>query len=132
MKAALLGWLISLHAWSHVDGHAVLLSPLPRGHNASKLHAESFHLSPFSSARQEANRGCGGNANGGLTVEIPTEAFRAGGPMTVRWRVTAPHNADAVDTGVRISIFYGMDDAFECNVTLMPVCCRQMPFPRAP
>ena len=115
-------WLLGL-----VDGHAVLLQPLPRGHNASKLHTESYHLAPFSSARREANRGCGGIANGGLTVQIPTQAFRAGSSMTVRWRVTAPHNADVLDRGIRISIFYGMDDAFECNVTLVPAVITPMP-----
>ena len=98
-------------------GHAFLRTPIPRDGTAGP-NGRGYRLTPFSDARQKANHGCGGAANGGLTVQRPTQVYQQGLGMPIRWRVAVPHNADVRDTGLRVAIHYAVDDSFECNVLL--------------
>ena len=97
-----------------VAAHGILTIPLGR---PQTINPQGVKLSPFSDARIAANEGCGGSRGAGQgNVRIPTQAFAAGTPVQIQWQLTIPHNADRIDTGVRIALHYDDEDSFECNI----------------
>ena len=73
-------------------------------------------LQPFADAKLKADAGCGGTANRDPGVQTPTIAYTPGASVTVEWKLTIPHPADAEDSGVRIALHYGAGDSFAQNI----------------
>jgi len=94
-----------------------LTQPVPRIGTAGPT-GDGNKLTPFTSARDVANRGCGGTDNGDLGVQIPKVFYAPGSTLVLEWRLTIPHPADRLDTGMRVALHYGPDDSFDCNVLL--------------
>ena len=92
--------------------HAILTIPAGR----PQSNPQGVKLTPFDGARDVANRGCGASQGLATSVIPPTQAFTMGTPIQVQWRLTIPHPADNLDTGIRISIHYGPDASFACNI----------------
>ncbi|KAL1508369.1 hypothetical protein AB1Y20_004479 [Prymnesium parvum] len=96
------------------DAHAVLTAPRPR----LVLPDPGIKLEPFSDARNLANRGCGGKTNEDPGVQVPTVAYQPGKPVRIEWKLTIPHPADNLDTGIRVAIHYGPNDSFDKNILI--------------
>lgn len=96
-----------------VFSHAVLTVPPPRPYVSTPPGAK---LTPFASAKTISDASCGGVPNKDPGVTKPTVAFAPGSAVTVSWQLTIPHNADNLDTGVRIAIHYGVGDSFTQNI----------------
>jgi hypothetical protein len=99
-------------------GHAKLTSPEPRGGPVAGTGAK---LTPFANARTVANGldggdGCGGALNNDPGAQTPRITYSPGQQVTVQWSVTIPHNADRLNTGVRIALRYSSTDGFANNV----------------
>ena len=109
-KAAIAATLVAGAA-----GHGIMTIPVARP-DTSDPRGTKF--TPFSDARNLANRGCGEADKGGLnTVQQPIQVYQRGAAIQVQWEHTIPHPADNRDTGVRIALHYGPGDSFECNVS---------------
>jgi len=108
-KAAIAATLVAGAA-----GHGIMTIPVARP-DTSDPRGTKF--TPFSDARNLANRGCGEADKGGLnTVQQPIQVYQRGAAIQVQWEHTIPHPADNRDTGVRIALHYGPGDSFECNI----------------
>ena len=97
-----------------VLSHGVLVSPRTR--EAAGMRGDGAKLTPFFQAKDLADGGCGGVANGDPGVGRPRQAFRPGSQIKVEWDLTIPHPADNENTGVRIAIHYGPDESFDKNI----------------
>lgn len=101
---------------SGVASHAVMVTPAPR---LGISPGAGTKLSPFESAAQYANAGCGGSRNNDPGVQQPTLAFTPGAQVQVAWQMTIPHDNDAGPdgvNGVRIALHYAPDDSFLQNI----------------
>ena len=99
-------------------GHAVLRDPTPR---QGEINGIGPKLSPFSDAPEVANRldggdGCGASANNDPGRQFPTEAFKPGDKIKVKWEMTLAHPGDEEDSGVRIAIHYSNSDSYQDNI----------------
>jgi hypothetical protein len=94
------------------DAHAIMTKPPPRPNQ----QGTGVKLQPFADAKKLADAGCGGITNKDPGVQRPTVAYRPGATVTVEWKLTIPHPADNLDSGVRIALHYDKADSFTSNI----------------
>ena len=99
-------------------GHAIMYSPAPRSNViVDPINPSTgIKIPPYADAKLNADRGCGGATNRDPGVEIPQVVYKPGETITVQWKLTIPHPADVLTSGIRIAIYYGPTDGFAQNI----------------
>ena len=98
-------------------GHGVLTKPRPRpASGMGSCGGDGAKITPFADAKAIVDGGCGGAQNGDPGVQVPSQVYAPGDPITIDWKLTLPHAADNLRSGVRVAIHYRPGDSFAQNV----------------